>query len=106
FSPQMLSMNVEGFDSSDVMGWKVAALFLPLILASLGIFVSIASIYTVKTGEDASQSALLKVLGKGIMAATLGVSILAIIATYLLLSSAFIGIAGSIVVGLGAGWLI
>jgi K(+)-stimulated pyrophosphate-energized sodium pump len=89
-----------------LMIWKVKALFLPLVLASLGIFVSIASIYLVKTGEDASQSALLKVLGKGIMAATLGVSALAIIATYLLLGLNFIGIAGSIVVGLGAGWLI
>jgi K(+)-stimulated pyrophosphate-energized sodium pump len=106
FSPQMLSMNVEGFAEADLMIWKVKALFLPLVLASLGIFVSIASIYLVKTGEDASQSALLKVLGKGIMAATLGVSALAIIATYLLLGLNFIGIAGSIVVGLGAGWLI
>ena len=99
-------LGLEGFDSADAPLWRLRAMFLPLVLASLGIMISIAAIYLVRTDENTSQAALLKVLGKGITAATLGVFAVAFASTYLLLGSTFLGIAGSIVVGLLAGFTI
>ncbi|MCA9104527.1 MAG: sodium-translocating pyrophosphatase [Planctomycetales bacterium] len=104
FSPELLAL--EGIDASEAAVFRLRAMFLPLILAAMGVLVSIGAIYLVRTNEDTSQAALLKVLGKGIGAATLGVFLVAFAATYLLLQWTFLGIAGSIVVGLVAGWVI
>ena len=93
-------------DGADVQSMQVRALFLPMIVAAIGIFCSIGCIYLVKASDDASQKALLKVLGRGIDSSMVLTFVLASIATWLLLGSAFIGIAGSIMVGLVAGWTI
>lgn len=104
FSTDLLTL--EGLDPEQAPMLRLQAMFLPLILAALGIMASIAAIYLVRTDEDTSQAALLKVLSKGITAATFGVFVIAFGATYVLLGMEFIGIAGSIVVGLVAGWVI
>ncbi len=84
---------------------KVAALFLPMLIAGVGIFLSIAGIYLVKSKEDATQKALLKALAKGINISTLLVVVAALVCTYYLLPD-HLGIAFSVSVGLLAGWLI
>ena len=89
-----------------LLDMQVRALFLPLIVAAIGIVMSIVCIHLVKATDDASQKALLKVLGKGINSAMLGTWILSAIATWVILGSDYIGIAGSITVGLLAGWVI
>ena len=90
----------------ELLDMQVRALFLPLIVAAIGIVMSIACIFLVKASDDASQKALLKVLGKGINSAMLGTWILSAIATWAILGSDYIGVAGSITVGLLAGWVI
>ena len=82
------------------------AMFLPMIIAAVGIASSIFCIHMVKAGEDASQKALLKVLGRGIDLSMAIVFVVALVATYLLLGPSFIGVGGSIAVGLAAGWAI
>lgn len=82
------------------------ALFLPMMIAALGVAMSIACIFLVRAGEDASQRALLKVLSRGIDSSMLAVLLLSWPITYLLLGSAHIMIAASITVGLAAGWAI
>lgn len=89
-----------------ILDMQVRALFLPLIVAAIGIVMSIACIFLVKATDDASQKALLKVLGKGINSAMLGTWLLSGIATWAILGSDYLGIAGSITVGLAAGWII
>ncbi|MFP6753421.1 MAG: sodium/proton-translocating pyrophosphatase, partial [Pirellulaceae bacterium] len=84
---------------------KVAALFLPMLIAGVGIFLSIAGIYLVKSKEDATQKALLKALGKGINISSVLVVVAAIVCTHFLLPL-HMGIALSVSVGLLAGWLI
>ena len=84
---------------------KVAALFLPMLIAGVGIFLSIAGIYLVRSKEDATQKALLKALGKGINISSLLVVVAAYVCTKLLLPDDM-GIAFSVSVGLLAGWLI
>lgn len=92
--------------AADLLNMQVRALFLPLIVAAIGIVMSIACIYLVKATDDASQKALLKVLGKGINTAMLATWFLSGIATWAILGTDYLGIAGSISVGLLAGWVI
>ncbi|MBL8888619.1 MAG: sodium-translocating pyrophosphatase [Planctomycetaceae bacterium] len=84
----------------------VNAVFLPMMIAALGVAMSIACIYLVRAGEDASQKALLKVLAWGIDTSMLAVLALSWVLTYLFLGSDHIMVAASITVGLAAGWLI
>lgn len=86
--------------------FKIKALFLPMLVAAIGIAMSIVCIHLVRAGQDASQKALLKVLGRGIDTSMVLTLVLSSGVTYLLLGSSFLGIAGSIFVGLAAGWII
>ena len=47
-----------------VPGQQLEALFLPLLIAAVGIGLSIIGIYMVRSSDDASQKALLKALSK------------------------------------------
>ena len=93
---------------------QLDAMLLPLAIAGIGILLSIAGIYRVRTGEDSSQSELLKALARGINFSAMLVVIAAVlIAMWLMpqipgtvLFGFLPGIAISIIVGLGAGWLI
>jgi inorganic pyrophosphatase/K(+)-stimulated pyrophosphate-energized sodium pump len=89
----------------DIEEWQLRALFLPMSIAGVGIFLSIAGIFLVRTDEDASQKALLAALGRGINISTVLVMLAAVFLTWMLLPN-FIGVSGSVVIGLVAGWLI
>ncbi len=60
-------------------------LLLPMVLAGLGIGLSIMGIYLVRTDENASQETLLKALGRGINGSSIGVAIVAALAVWLML---------------------
>lgn len=92
--------------ADELLNMQVRALFLPLVVAAIGIVMSIICIHLVKASDDASQKALLKVLGKGINSAMAATWLLSAIATWAILGTDYIGIAGSITVGLLAGWII
>ena len=115
------ALGVAAFANSDLApeGWEPAeaqqmAMMMPMLIAAVGIFLSVMGIYMVKTDEDASQGALLKALAKGIDRSTIGVIIAAILLSAFMMPGApgatffgFLpGIAFSVIVGLGAGWLI
>jgi K(+)-stimulated pyrophosphate-energized sodium pump len=85
---------------------QMAALFLPMTLAAIGILLSIWGIWQVRTKEDSSQKALLAALAQGINLSTLAVIGAAFVLTFLMLGWSHIGVAVSVIVGLGAGWLI
>ena len=93
-------------DSADPASWQIAALFLPLMVAAIGIVMSVACIFLVKADDDASQKALLKVLGRGIDGSMVLTFVGSALATWLLLGTSFMGIVGSIATGLFAGWAI
>ncbi len=98
----------------DPLSAQLSAMMLPIAIAAVGIVLSIAGIYAVKTGEELSQKALLKALGKGINRSAMLVVVAAVLLAWwlmppvegTLLLGLIPGIAISIVVGLGAGWLI
>ena len=86
--------------------WQLRALFLPLVIAGVGIGLSILGIGLVKADEDASQKALLKALGKGINISTLAVAVAAVVLTFWIWKGQFLGVSVSVMIGLAAGWLI
>jgi len=87
---------------------QLAALFLPMSIAAVGIVLSIWGIFQVKTEENASQKSLLAALARGINMSTVAI----VGATFLLApimlgwSLSSFGVAVSVIVGLLAGWLI
>jgi len=85
--------------------YQLKALMLPLLLAAVGIGLSIWGVYLVKTKEDTSQKNLLKALGKGINYSSVAVAIAAFALVKFLLPE-HIGLFVSVSVGLLAGWLI
>jgi len=84
---------------------QLAALFLPMAIASIGTLLSIWGIYQVRTQEDSSQKALLAALAKGINFATIAIVVASFVVTFLLMGG-YMGIALAVIVGLVAGWLI
>lgn len=82
----------------------LSALLAPLIVAGIGIILSIIGIFAVKTGEDAKQSQLLKALARGVNLSTILIVVAVIIVLFILKLP--LGIAGSVISGLIAGWLI
>ncbi len=85
---------------------QMGALFLPMCIAAVGIFLSIVGIYLIKSDDDASQSALLKALGKGINTSTVLVAVAAMLLTNWVMGSEHWMIALSVIVGLASGWII
>ena len=101
------ALGVAAFAGSEfVVANQVSALFLPMVVAAIGIVMSIVCIFLVRAGEDASQKALLKVLGRGIDLSMVLTFLLATAATYFILGADHVGVAGSILAGLLAGWII
>ncbi|MGL4944180.1 MAG: sodium-translocating pyrophosphatase [Thermoguttaceae bacterium] len=81
------------------------AIFLPMIIASAGIFLSIMGIYLVKTEEQADQGTLLKALARGVDISSILIGILSIGLAYFFLNGQW-NVGVSVVVGLAAGWII
>ncbi len=85
---------------------QMAALFLPMAIASIGTLLSVWGIFQVQTREDSSQKALLAALGKGIDRSTIAIVGASLVLTWLLVGWSHIGVAVSVITGLVAGWLI
>jgi len=85
---------------------QMKALFLPILIAAVGVVLSVLGIFLVRTDEKADQGTLLKALAKGVNLP----SILIAVAAYFLASKLMIGTAQnigfSVITGLVAGWLI
>ena len=93
---------------------QLRAIFLPMAIAGIGIFLSIVGIYLVRTEESATQKALLSALGRGINTSC-GLIIVAatVLAWWLMpnidgtmIGGTVPGVAVSVIVGLLAGWVI
>lgn len=85
---------------------QMKAVFAPMIIAAVGVILSIIGIYTVRTKEGAGMSKLLKSLGFGtnLSAAMIAVATFGIM--YLLGIQNWLGISFSVIVGLLAGVII
>ncbi len=95
-----------GLDKTDSLKMLIA----PMILAAVGILLSIVGIYMVRTKEGASMKELMGALMRGIMGSSILIVIAAAGVCYLLLNGipnvSWLGMWGSICVGMFAGLLI
>ena len=85
---------------------QMAALFLPMAIASVGTLLSIWGIWQVRTKEDSSQKALLAALATGINLSTMAIIVATFVIAFLLMGWSHLSVALSVIVGLVAGWLI
>ncbi len=84
----------------------VPAIFLPMVLAGVGIMASVLCIFLVRTEEKASQSQLLKALARGVNASVGIIFVVSLPLVLAFLGTEHWGVWLSISAGLGAGWVI
>jgi Na+/H+-translocating membrane pyrophosphatase len=82
---------------------QMRALFLPVLLAAVGIVLSIYGVFLVRTDEKADQGTLLKALGKGVNMPSIIIAILSILISAALLPGTADDLAGFLVADGGDG---
>ncbi len=92
-------------EGKEIIDMQLAALFLPIVLAAVGIVLSIGGIFLVRTEEQADQGTLLRALARGVNASSIAIAVAAFIFAGWLMPDNW-KVAFSVVVGLLAGWLI
>ncbi|NCF19428.1 MAG: sodium-translocating pyrophosphatase, partial [Haliea sp.] len=85
---------------------QASAVSVPFVIAGLGILLSIAGVFLVRTREGADQEALLKALSRGVNASALGVAIGALVLLQLMSAPNPWGTWGAVVAGLVTGMVI
>lgn len=85
---------------------QVKAVFAPMLIASVGVILSIIGIYLVRTKEGAKMKELLSALGKGVNVSSLLIAVSTFAILYGLQIQNWVGISFSVIVGLLAGIII
>lgn len=85
---------------------QLRAVFAPMVIAAVGVILSIIGIYTVRTNEGAGMSKLLKSLGFGTNLSAVLIAVATFGVLYLLRIENWVGVSFSVVVGLLAGVII
>ena len=100
------ALGAAAFAKSAIDGMQLKAIFAPMLIAAVGVLLSIIGIFMVKTKEDTNMKKLLAALSRG----TNTSSILIAVATFFILWGLgienWLGISFSVVVGLVAGVII
>ncbi len=90
----------------DRMSMQLRYLSTPMVLAAVGVFLSIAGVYMVRASEQANQAELMGALSRGLYGSSAGIAVLGLAVVYILgLPNAF-AIWISILVGLSVGIVI
>ena len=85
---------------------QLKAVFAPMIIAAIGVILSLVGIYTVKTKEGAGMSQLLKSLGFGTNLSSFLIGIVTFGILYALQIPNWLGVSFSVIIGLLAGVII
>ena len=98
------ALGAVAFEADTTMQLK--AVLAPMIIAGIGILLSIFGVYTVKTGENSNMKMLLSALNRGTMLSSILVAIFTFVSLFFLGLHNWIGISFSVVIGLVAGVII
>lgn len=90
----------------DTPALQMKAVLAPMLIAAVGIILSIVGIFIVKTKEGATQKELLNSLGRGINFSSVLIAVFSLIIVYILDIKNYLGVWGSIVTGLVSGIII
>ncbi len=85
---------------------QLKAVFAPMLIAAVGIVLSIIGIFMVRTKEGAGMKQLLSSLGLGVNFSSLLIAIMSFVIFYLLQIENWVGVSFSVVTGLVAGIII
>jgi len=96
----IVAAGYNGFDASIT---QFNAVIAPMLIAAVGIVLSILGIFLVRTKEGASQKQLLAALGRGVNVSSFFIAVFAFLILWVLDIPNFVGIWGSMIVGLVAG---
>ena len=98
------ALGASAFIASESMQLK--AVFAPMLIAAVGVFLSIIGIFLVKTKEGAKMKDLLKALGLGVNVSSVLIAISTVVILWALGIENWLGISVSVIVGLVAGIII
>src|SRR5690554_802878 len=98
------ALGASAFVLNPVMQQK--AVFAPMIIASVGVFLSIIGVFIVRTKENASLKELMDSLNRGVNISAFFIAISTFIILYLLEFSNWVGLSFSVITGLLAGIII
>lgn len=87
-------------------GMQIKAVFAPMLIAAVGVFLSVIGVFLVKTKENAGMGQLLKSLNFGVNVSSVLIAIFSFVILYALGLSHWLGISFSVLTGLLAGIII
>ena len=85
---------------------QIKAVFAPMLIAAVGIFLSIIGIFLVRTKENASMKQLMAALNRGVNVSAILIAIISFGILYLLGFENWVGISLSVITGLASGIII
>ncbi len=85
---------------------QAKAVFAPMIIAAIGVFLSILGIFLVRTGENADMKKLMAALNRGVNVSALLIALFTFVIFYLLGFESWLGLSFSVISGLLAGIII
>jgi len=101
------TLDVDVADTAAIMALQLKYISAPLVVAAVGVALSIMGVYMVRTEEGASQAKLIGALSRGLYGSSLGILILSLGVVYILeLPNAFqvwIAIVVGLIVGIAVG---
>ncbi len=100
------ALGASAFAASSVEGMQLRAVIAPMLIAAVGVFLSIFGIYLVRTKEGASMRDLLKSLSLGTNVSAVLIAIATFVILYLLGIENWLGLSLSVITGLAAGVII
>ncbi len=98
------ALGASAFISNQAMQQK--AVFAPMIIAAIGVFLSILGIFLVRTKEDADMKMLMKALNRGVNTSAFFIAVFTFVILFLLGFENWIGLSFSVIAGLLAGIVI
>ena len=100
------ALGATAFASSQIEGMQLKAVIAPMLIAAVGVFLSIFGIYLVRTKEGATMKNLLHSLSLGTNVSALLIAIATFPILYLLGMDNWLGLSFSVITGLAAGVII
>ncbi len=92
-----------GYVGYDAATTQFNAVIAPMLIAAVGIVLSILGIFVVRTKEGATQKQLLSALGMGVNVSSFFIAIFALLILWLLNIPNYVGVWGAMIAGLVAG---
>ena len=100
------ALGATAFATSTVEGMQLRAVIAPMIIAAVGVFLSLIGIFLVRTKDGASMKDLLHSLGLGTNTAAILIAVATFPILYLLGIDNWVGVSFSVISGLAAGVII